>query len=295
MQALKGAQLQPRDLKVLTDLFECRVMSLAHVTTLHFEGKKEAAKKRVQRLKESGFIKERPRAIGEPSLLHLTKKGFLHLRDTGGIDRFPQIGEAAFERRSEVSTLTLRHELEVMDVRVAFYKAIRANPALSIAEFTTWPALSQFGVQINDPLKGRREMVVKPDGFLRIRERTSTGLFEHMFFLEVDRGTEALHIIAQKAMCYLTYYQSGGMASKRGAERVNYKEFPFRVLAVVRSEARRGSLAEKLVTHTPPILTLMMITTQPELLASPFDSVWLSPKQLQHENQRGTRILNCGG
>lgn len=282
MQALKGAQLQARDLKVLTDLFECRVMSLAHVTSLHFDGKKEAAKKRVQRLKESGFIRERPRSIGEPSLLHLTKKGFLHLRETGAIDRFPQIGESVFERRSEVSTLTLRHELEVMDVRVAFYKAINENPSLSIAEFTTWPALSQFTTQLNHPVKGRRDIVVKPDGFLRIQEEAEDGKYEHAFFLEVDRSTESLEVIAQKATCYLNYYQTGGLAMRFGAKREEFHKFPFRVLMVFRTDERRNNATERLLRNDPPIMTQVWVSTALEVMSSPLGAIWIRPKDYRH-------------
>ncbi len=281
MQTLKGAQLQARDLKVLTDLFECRVMSLAHVTTLHFEEKKEASKKRVQRLKESGFIRERPRAIGEPSLLHLTKKGFLHLRASGAIDRYPQIGIATFEKRSEVSAITLRHELEVMDVRVAFTKALADPISRSIVEFSTWPALNQFSARYDSHLIRRKETVVRPDGFIRIREETIEGKYEHCFFLEVDRSTEAQEIIGQKAACYLDYYQSGGMAVRLGGKREDFKAFPFRVLMVFRNDERRNNAAERLLKNNPPILTQVWLSTMPEIVGDPFGQIWMRPKEYQ--------------
>ena len=37
----------------------------------------ESAKKRVQKLKADGYIGERARRTGEPSILHLTKKAFM--------------------------------------------------------------------------------------------------------------------------------------------------------------------------------------------------------------------------
>ena len=43
--------LQPRDIELLRDLFGSRVMTLAHITALHFSRKAEAAKKRLQKLK----------------------------------------------------------------------------------------------------------------------------------------------------------------------------------------------------------------------------------------------------
>lgn len=67
-------QLQDRDLALLRGLFECRVMTTDHATALYFDGKNEAAKKRLQKLKTAGLISERPRRAFEPSILFLTRK-----------------------------------------------------------------------------------------------------------------------------------------------------------------------------------------------------------------------------
>ena len=58
-----GIELQPRDWSLLCGLFESRVMTLAHAGTLYFDGKYEMAKKRIQKLKTAGIIRERPRRI----------------------------------------------------------------------------------------------------------------------------------------------------------------------------------------------------------------------------------------
>lgn len=48
-------------------------MTAGHVATLYFEGKREYTKKRLQKLKTTGFIGERTRRVNEPSLLSLTR------------------------------------------------------------------------------------------------------------------------------------------------------------------------------------------------------------------------------
>ena len=76
MPALKsplGIALQERDLEILRGLFDSRVLTLSHIARLYFEGREEAAKKRVQKLKSAGFITERPRRAYEPAVLYLTK------------------------------------------------------------------------------------------------------------------------------------------------------------------------------------------------------------------------------
>jgi len=45
------AQLQSRDFDLLHGLFESRIMTTAHIATMYFDGKREAAKKRLQKLK----------------------------------------------------------------------------------------------------------------------------------------------------------------------------------------------------------------------------------------------------
>jgi hypothetical protein len=73
---VENIQLQPRDHGLLHDLFESRVMTSAHAATLHFGGSKEAAKKRLQKLKAAGLVSERKRRPTEPAALFLTAKAF---------------------------------------------------------------------------------------------------------------------------------------------------------------------------------------------------------------------------
>lgn len=273
-----GVALQARDLDILVGLFECRVMTLSHITELYFDEKSEAAKKRIQRLKAAGFVLERPRRIGDPSVLYIGKKAFRALKESGRLARFPDIGVAAFEKRAKVSDLTLCHELEVQDVRTAFFRAVKERPHLSITEFFTWPALYQFKAFHSSTTFGRRELTVKPDGFIRIREKTNEGTFEHMFFLEVDRSTEALSVVAQKGACYLNYYQSGGMAVRFGKSREDYKSFPFRVLMVCKTEPRKENVGGRLFENNPPILTQMWLSTLMKVTRNPLGSCWNLPR-----------------
>jgi hypothetical protein len=161
--------------------------------------------------------------------LFLTREGLNLLRGHGALAEYPSFGLPALEKRARVSDITLRHELEVMDVKAAFHTAMGKAEGFSIAEFSTWPLLYQFEAVRHD----HGEVVVKPDGFIRIHEKEANGgLSEHTFFLEVDRSSETLDTLASKASCYLDYYKSGGFAARNGATRSAYKDYPFRVLMV---------------------------------------------------------------
>lgn len=275
-----GAALQTRDLDILTGLFECRVMTLRHIGELYFLGKREAAKKRVQRLKRAGYVIERQRRRGEHSILHIGKRAFAALQNSGRLAAFPEIKATAFEKRAQVSSLTLQHELEVMDVRVAIFRAVKQRPSLNIEEFTTWPALCQFIAGHTDEAGHHREVAVKPDGFIRIQEETSAGVAERRFFIEVDRSTESLEIVAKKVACYLDFYRSGGMALRFGGTREAYKAFPFRVLVVCTSESRRIHLARRLLRNNPPALTHVWLATIANCRTNFFGAIWIRPRDL---------------
>jgi hypothetical protein len=270
-------QFQPRDLTLLLGLFESRVMTAGHVSTLYFNGKREYAKKRLQKIKAAGFIGERKRNANEPSVLFLTRKGFTHLKSEGQLSEYPSLGANSFEARANVSQFTLRHELEIMDVKSAFHAALAPSEKFLIAEFSTWPLLYQF----ETPMSGYgSDVLVKPDGFIRIHEREAGGgLSEHTpFFLEVDRSSETQDTLVNRATAYLAYYRSGGFAVRNGATRDRFKEYPFRVLMVFKSAERRNNMAERLSQNNPPILTLTWLTTLAEATGNPLGAIWVQPK-----------------
>jgi len=281
--------IKPRDLDILQALFECRVMSLRQVCDIHFSGRMESAKKCIQKLKRDGYIKERDRKIGEPSLLHLRSQAFPVLQESGRLSGFPNVPLSKMERRSQVSEATLKHELAVGDVRAAFYRAIAKSPHLVLSKFRTWPLLYQFTAHYICPRAGRRERVVKPDAFVQVRDERETTARDHRFFLEIDRSSESQEVIAQKAASYADFYISGGMALRLGANGEDYRKFPFRVLMVFQNEERRNNAAERLLRNVPPVSTQVWLTTFDEAISDPLGPIWIRPKDYQTAI-RGTKF-----
>jgi hypothetical protein len=255
---LQGLHLQPRDFALLRGLFESRVMTLAQLSALYFDGKREMAKKRVQKLKLARIVRERPRMFGEPSILFLGRRAFEILRTSGHLSDYPHISINDLEKRAAVSNLTLRHELEVMDVKVAMLRAICATNNFRLMEFATWPLLYRFRACGPDG----QAVTVRPDGFLRLHEvEPDGGLSEHCFFLEVDRSTESLDVLTDRCSCYSDYYRSGGFALRHGGARGDYKSYPFRVIVICRSEQRRDNLIARLRNCRPPIVSQVIAMT----------------------------------
>ena len=98
-------------------------MTAEHVAAIYFEGRYEAARKRLQKLKAAGYVGERPRRAYEPAVVFLTRKAFALLCQAGTIADLPPITWPSLERRVRESASTLRHELDVQDVRAAFQLA----------------------------------------------------------------------------------------------------------------------------------------------------------------------------
>lgn len=270
-------EFQERDLAILRGLFESRVMTTAHAVTLYFEGRGEAAKKRLHKLKEAELIAEHRRRVNEPSVLHLTPKGIAVLRQQGVLAEYPPIVKSSLEKRAQVSDLTLRHELEIMDVKAAFHLAIKKTASFTLEKFSTWPLLYQFEASRS----GNRmtKVLVKPDGFIRIREEEPDGgLLEHTFFLEVDRSNEIQNILVTRATCYLDYYTSGGFAETNGAPRTASEDYPFQVLMVFKTAERRNNTAEGLLRSNPPILTQARLSTFAEVISEPLGPIWTCPR-----------------
>ncbi len=267
-----GPVLQPRDLAILRGLFDSRVATIHHLSTLYFGGKITAARKRVQKLKEAGIIIERPRRATEPVVHCLGKKAFQILEEAGVLQEYPSVGWSHLEKRARVSRMTLDHELNVMDVRAALTSKAEAA-GYSVVEFATWPKLFQF--MANQP--GTGEVLVKPDGFIRIQGADSDGQFEDMFFLEVDRSSEEQETLALRAACYRDYYARGGLASRFGRPRGEFKQFPFVVLMTFNTAERRNNTAERLLLNSPPIRNQVWLSTLKEVTTDPLGSIWVKP------------------
>jgi len=284
-------EFQARDFALLTGLFESRLMTARHVAALYFDGKSEAAKKRLQKLKAAGVIAEKRRRCYEPSILFLTPKAFALLKQEGRLANYEPVALKGFKRRTTISEITLRHELAILDVKVTFFEAIKKEKHLTLAEFSTWPLLHQF--QLRDTRSGAT-ILVKPDAFIRIHEKNAEGhVSEYVFFLEVDRGSETLETLAEKAVCYSRFYREGGMAERHGRPKEEFKDFPFRSLFVVKSNQRQANLAAMLLKTNPPILSHAWISVFEEVNADPFASIWLQPLSVKRRQGTFAERANC--
>ncbi len=282
--------IQPHDIELFFGLFESRLMTLKHIAALYFNKSndpEEAAKKRVQKLKRDGMIKELLRLPRDPGIIVLEKKGFDELLASKKKDltRYPDLHWKSFVRRRHIKASRLRHELTVMNVKATLLPAIRALPGYEIDRFDTWPRLYQFIATGFDPLTRKDETRrIEADGFIKILIPSEGRA--HRFFLEVDLTNEPRKILGPKPEFFFEYYKSGKFARwQTGLKEVAKEDYPFRVLIVVESQERRNNLAEYMLQHTS-IKDFVMLTTFKLLQENPLGEIWISPQDYDRATRK---------
>jgi hypothetical protein len=123
----------------------------------------------------------------------------------------------------------LLHALAVSDLFVRLHERDRTD-GWSLVHFDAEPACWR---RYSGP--GGANLILKPDAFTL----TENDEYEDRAFIEIDRATEALPRITEKAKAYVRYWQSGREQEASGL-------FP-RVLWVVPDQARLAQLVDRLI------------------------------------------------
>jgi hypothetical protein len=217
-----GADLTPRDLLVLRSLAGLRLMTGRHVERLHFRHGSPVTQARraravLQRLHALGLVDRLDRRIGGVRsgsagfVYRLTAKG----RRALGLRR---------RNRPRSSAAFQDHILAVTELAVTLHDAHRARH-LDLIEFQAEPASWRTWT---GPAGER--LHIRPDAFAIV----AVGDYEHLWFVEVDRGTEPHTTIRRKVDAYRTYATSGTEQRRHGV-------FP-RVAFLATSDTGRAAL-----------------------------------------------------
>lgn len=165
------------------------------------------------------------------------------------------------------------HSAAVAILATSILSGSRCPNHNSAAGVSTHSTALQFTVPTRTP--GQHNQTVRPDGYFRLTASDSPPLD---FFLEVDRSTEALRILVEKARGYRAFYRTGGFARRCGGSPVDFHKYPFRVLMVFMTAERRNNVAELLLHDRPPIRSQVLLTTFAETISDPFGPIWITPE-----------------
>lgn len=238
-------QLSDRDLGVIRQVIELRLMSARQIQALHFpngahlsEASATRARQRVlARLIRDGLLAPLRRRVGG------VRAGSAGLVVTAGpLARRVLRLEGPRRRAYEPTERFFAHTLAVSQIVVDLTLAARDGFLDSLevqAEPSCWRQFASLG--------GRR--LLRPDLYLAL----GAGEYELRWFCEVDQATESLPVILRKCRLYADYYQSGSEQAQHGV-------FP-RVCWIAPDETRAERIETAITSDRRLPERLFLVTT----------------------------------
>jgi len=246
----------PHHLILLRDLYFSRAATRIQLERLSPPGIRHETADRLAELCEQGLVRPRELRIGGEVVFCLSRSGFDCAASNGVIPEAVGIAPKRIWRRLEVSDMTILHELELVDLRIAFEREGRR--ALDVIDCQLETCLNQCS------FTGREGRRMFPDGRLRLRRRGG-GDSSLVFYIEHDRGSETLSRIVGKVADYRHLAEHGKEA--------------FRLIVVVPSVERRNNIALELARAFPELPNFILIGVFAEVIRNPFEDVFLTPGQ----------------
>jgi hypothetical protein len=250
--ALIRERLSARDLGIIRQVGELRLMSARQIQAVHFPDAEHGSQQAATRARQRVLA----RLIRERLLIRLTRRiGGVRAGSAGFVLALGPIGQRVLaldgtRRRSYEPTLrffdhTLAVSQLVVDVSVASRRGLLGLLACQ-AEPKCWRQFSGLG--------GRR--LLRPDLFLAL----GVNEYELRWFVEVDRASESLPVVVRKCRLYADYYQSGREQAQGGV-------FP-RVCWVVPDEVRAERVRRAIDRDRRLPERLFVVTTAAQAVAA---------------------------
>jgi len=237
--------LRPRQWDILYDVDRLGIASGKQLRTLHYEQTKAGsrlARHDLADLVAWEALTPIGRRIGGQDA---GSEGHVYALGLAG-QRLIHPGRTRYRSPWTPQPRQLRHALGVSQLYTDLRTAERRG-LITLDRFDAEPACWRryFG-----PGGGR--LWLKPDAHVVLR----TGAYEDHYWVEIDNATEHVPQIAEKARCYIRYFQTGAEEAETGV-------FP-QVLWVTPDERRRVQLTTSLDRLPPDHRLLFAVTTRTE-------------------------------
>jgi hypothetical protein len=244
-------QLSERDLAIIGQVAELRLMSARQIEAIHFphtehdtaQAAARARQRVLERLTRLGLLGRLARRIGG---VRAGSASFVYALGSNGQRVLIPGGQR--RRFHEPTERFLDHTLAITQLVVELIIASRSGPLDLLTcqpEPRCWREFSGLG--------GR--LVLRPDVFLAL----GVGEFEHRWFIEIDRGNESLPVVLRKCRQYHAYYQAGD-------EQAAYGVFP-RVCWIVPDERRAEGVRRAISRDRSLPKRLFSVATTAQALA----------------------------
>ncbi|MHB8169280.1 MAG: replication-relaxation family protein [Thermoleophilia bacterium] len=255
--------LTSRDVIIILSVYENRFLRRDQIQRLHFAGASHVACcVRLKKLYENHFLDrvDRPAtSVKSQAVYALDKRGADVVAAALEINRHKIRWSRASNR---VEWLFMDHTLAVSEFKVCLDVTL-ARRREEIFFYQRGDRSHLRRISVTGAKK--KYFVVAPDAFFGIR----SGRGKHIFFLEVDMGTETLSRFAEKVVAYKRYWKSGKYGEEYGFNH-------FRVITVCESERRLDNLRR--ATGKAGGQRMFLFTTFQAIQEyGMLGSIWLSP------------------
>jgi hypothetical protein len=244
--------LAPRDLAVLDQVRDLKLMSGSQIQAVHFpmvdhvtaDAAARAGRRVMRRLVRDGLLVRLSRVIGG---VRGGSDGFVYAASPLGHRVLDDGGPR--RRFKEPSLAFVNHTLAISQLVVDLIDR-QAATAIDILRLEPEPRCWRSFTAVS----GRQS--VRPDLFVAL----GVGAFEYHWFIEMDLGTETMLRRIEKSKQYEAYYRSG-------EEQAAHELFP-KVLWVVPTQGLADELGQRIRRSTILTDTIFAVTTHEQLLAT---------------------------
>ena len=256
-------RLTERDVSIILSVYENRFLRRDQIQRLYFPNASLiACNMRLKKLSEHNFLDrlQRPAtSVMAQAVYALDRRGAEVVAYTLQIDRHKVKWSRA---QNNVEWLFMDHTLGISEFKVCLDIALARRPE----EILFYQRGDKSHLRRISMTRAKKKyFVVAPDAFFGIQ----SGRGKHVFFLEVDMGTETLSRFAEKVVAYKRYWKSHQYTEEYGFNH-------FRVLTVAESERRMLNLRQA-TGKAGGQRMFLFATFQAIQEKNPLARVWLSP------------------
>lgn len=249
--------LADRDVEIVRDVAELRLMTARQIEAIHFSGEthespaasSRAARRVLQRLTRDRLLIRLERRVGG---VRAGSGSFIYA--LGPVGHRALAREEPRPRYREPTVAFIDHTLAITQLVVDLIQTARTadkgKSAFEILEYQPEPRCwRQFTSNLGPT-------VLRPDLFVSLGVQE----FDHRWFVEVDRGTEHMPAIIRKCRAYESYYAGG-------IEQAEHGVFP-RVCWLVPTSKRADKLRSAIKADRQLTNQLFVVTTPDDVLTA---------------------------
>lgn len=273
MHRSQGLALDERDIRLLSLVWEYRLLSARQIARLMAEWQWESLRHRLTELFHHGYL-DRPRHQLYLKLAQEEPWDMVYAPSPKGLKALSIETRTRFDTKNQhLSPYFMAHRLGLNAVRIALEAALNQRPGLELA-FWLWDRDWHETVQLTTK-QGQKPAQLFPDAFLGLLDKRRQ--LKSFLFAELDRGSEDLGRLINKLQLYALLAQQKTLTAPLFPD---HQIQGFRVLVIVKNSQRQHNLIAKAQAQGLPKPGMFYITTKDQITPDKilFAPIWTTLK-----------------